>query len=43
MPGSFAAPQLGQMSESGAPQPPQNFLPGAFSNPQCEQALTGGR
>jgi hypothetical protein len=30
LPGSFAAPQLGHTTASGAPQSPQNFFPAWF-------------
>jgi hypothetical protein len=42
IPGSFAAPQLGQVLASGAPQPPQNFRPAAFSKPHWAHAITVG-
>jgi hypothetical protein len=37
IPGSFAAPQLGQPRASAVPQPPQNFDSARFSVPQLEQ------
>jgi hypothetical protein len=42
MPGSFAAPQLGQVRASGDPQPPQNLRPAALSNPHCGHVITLG-
>jgi hypothetical protein len=38
-PGSFAAPQFGQITASGAPQFEQNFRPSRFSVPQRPQSI----
>jgi hypothetical protein len=43
IPGSLAAPQVGQARASAAPQPPQNFDSARFSVPQFEQRINSGK